>query len=230
MTLDDALLATELLLAWALILQSCEHLSTTKYDKPLFLLRIACCLVLASGTAPLLSLAMLAVISLIMLHRFQGPYNGGSDRMSVLIVWCLLFAHALPTMGLRETAFGYLAVQVVLSYFVSGWVKLINPQWRTGRALQDVFAFSAYPVSEELRRLADFPRLCWGMAWSVILFEVMFPIAMIDQALLIIALAIGAAFHLANACLFGLNRFFWIWLSAYPSMLWLQSRIVDALW
>ncbi|NKB51263.1 MAG: HTTM domain-containing protein [Rhizobiaceae bacterium] len=230
MTLEDALRATELLLAWALILQSCEHFVTASHNKALFLLRIICCIVLAIGIAPLLSLAMLAAISLIMLHRFQGPYNGGSDRMSVLIVWCLLIAHAVPTTMLREAAFGYLAAQVVLSYFISGWVKLVNPQWRSGRALRDVFAFSAYPVSEELRQLANYPRLCWVMAWSVMVFEVLFPIALVDQTLLIIALAIGAAFHLANACLFGLNRFFWIWLSAYPSLLWLQSRVADALW
>jgi hypothetical protein len=38
-------------------------------------------------------------------------------------------------------------------------------------------------------------------------------------------LALAAAFHLANACLFGLNRFFWVWLAAYPSLIWLQHRI-----
>lgn len=30
---------------------------------------------------------------------------------------------------------------------------------------------------------------------------------------------------LCNACLFGLNRFFWIWIMAYPSMFWFQQRI-----
>jgi len=34
-------------------------------------------------------------------------------------------------------------------------------------------------------------------------------------------------FHLGNACIFGLNRFFWVWLAAYPSILWLQGRILD---
>ena len=29
----------------------------------------------------------------------------------------------------------------------------------------------------------------------------------------------------ANACLFGLNRF-WIWICAYPSILWLQQRVM----
>jgi hypothetical protein len=44
------------------------------------------------------------------------------------------------------------------------------------------------------------------------------------------ALALTAAFHLANACLFGLNRFLWVWLAAYPSLIWLQARVDQALW
>ena len=38
-------------------------------------------------------------------------------------------------------------------------------------------------------------------------------------------LAVAATFHLANACLFGLNRFFWTWLAVYPAILWLQDRL-----
>ena len=64
------------------------------------------------------------------------------------------------------------------------------------------------------------------MSWAVILFELLLPISLFDQRLLIAALAIAALFHLANACLFGLNRFFWIWLAAYPSLLWFQAFIV----
>jgi hypothetical protein len=113
----------------------------------------------------------------------------------------------------------------VLSYFIAGWVKIVNPQWRDGRALQDVFRFSAYPVSEDLRNWADRPRLLCLMSWAVMLFELLFPVTLLTQTSLIIGLAIAAMFHFANACLFGFNRFFWIWLAAYPSLLWLQQRI-----
>jgi hypothetical protein len=41
----------------------------------------------------------------------------------------------------------------------------------------------------------------------------------------VIGLTLAALFHFVNACLFGLNRFFWIWLAAYPSLLWLQQRV-----
>ena len=93
-------------------------------------------------------------------------------------------------------------------------------------ALRDVFAFSAYPVSEELRNLAQRPRLLWTASWAVMLFEVLFPLGFADARLLWGALGGAATFHLANACLFGLNRFLWFWIAAYPSILWLQSRLV----
>lgn len=227
MTLETAMRATELLLAFAFIQQSAEHLYRPTDGRILFGLRLALSLALLTGVLTVWTLSALAVISLVMLHRFDGPYNGGSDKMSVLILWCLLLAHIMPTSYLQKAVFGYLAIQLTLSYFVSGWVKLLNPEWRSGRALRDVFAFSAYPVSEGLRSLSNRPALCWTASWSVILFEVLFPLALFSQPVLIAALTLAAGFHFANACLFGLNRFFWIWLAAYPSLLWFHERIVQ---
>lgn len=228
MTLTEAMQVTQLLLACAFVQQSAEHIAVSTKDRPLFALRILLCLLLLTGLWPAVALSGLSAISLVMLHRFQGPYNGGSDRMSLLILWCVLGAQVLPNPIWREAAFGYLAIQVTLSYFLSGAVKLRNPDWRSGQALQDVFAFSAYPVSEALRQWSEQPPFLRAASWAVILFEVAFPLALLHPALLTAALILGAGFHLANACLFGLNRFFWIWLAAYPSLLWLQGRILEA--
>ena len=115
---------------------------------------------------------------------------------------------------------------MVLPYFISGRVKQGNPDWRRGVALRDVFAFSAYPVSEGLRGYARRPRLMLAMSWAVILFELAFPASLLHPDLLIAALVAALAFHLANACLFGLNRFVWAWLAAYPSLIWLQDRVL----
>ena len=146
--------------------------------------------------------------------------------MGLLVLYCLCLSHWLPGGVSAEAALGYLAAQVILSYFVSGQVKIANPDWRSGRALQDVFAFSAYPVSADLRALADRPRLLWCASWAVMLFEVVFPLSLLSSVTLILALTLAAAFHVANAFLFGLNRFVWAWIAAYPSILWLQSRLV----
>ncbi|OJU13804.1 MAG: hypothetical protein BGN86_05180 [Caulobacterales bacterium 68-7] len=225
MTLAAAARLTEILLCLALIQQSLEHLRRFRDERILFAVRIVLCGLVISGLAQPWPLVGLAALSLVILSRFQGAYNGGADRMGLLALWCLTLSRLLPTPQGQEIAFGYLAAQLVLSYFISGGVKLLNPDWRSGRALAQVFRFSAYPVSEALRGWAERPRVLLAMSWAVMLFEVVFPLSLVSQPTLIVALVIAAAFHLANACLFGLNRFFWTWLATYPALLWLQARI-----
>ena len=78
-----------------------------------------------------------------------------------------------------------------------------------------------------MRGWAHKPQLLFVMSWAVMMFELAFPIALMAQETLMVALVIAAVFHLGNAFLFGLNRFFWVWLAAYPSIIWLQGRLFD---
>lgn len=229
MSFEAAQRLTEILLAIALLQQSLEHLCGTRSERRLFAPRAVLCMLLLFGVQSAWVVAGLAILGLPVLVRFQGPYNGGSDRMGLLILFCLCVTHLAPTQTVRDAAFGYLAVQLVLSYLISGWVKIVNPDWRSGRALRDVFCFSAYPSSEDLRALAGYPRVVFGMSWAVMLFEIAFPATLLNPAALAIGLTVAALFHLANAVLFGLNRFFWTWLAAYPSILWFQDRFVAAI-
>ncbi len=222
MNFDAMMRLTEVLLALVILQTAVEHWWQGR-DRAVFLARGLACLWLLTGWYSGLAVGGLWLTSLVLLHRFGGPYNGGADKMTLLITTCLGAAHLFPDW--QDLALAYLAVQLVLSYFVSGYVKLVNPDWRSGAALVDVFRFSAYPVSDQLRGWADHPRLLWLMSWSVIGFEVAFPLALLHPVALWLAMGIAATFHLANACLFGLNRFFWIWLCAYPSLIWFQDRI-----
>ena len=225
MTYETAARLTEIFLALSFIQQGLEHLVSFRKERVLFGVRIVLSVLVITGLAAPWPLVGLALSSLPFLSRFQGPYNGGSDRMGLLALWCLTASRLLPGEKGPEVAFGYLGAQLILSYFVSGGVKVLNPDWRSGRALADVFQFSTYPVTEDLRRWADRPRILFVMSWAVMLFELAFPLALISQPSLIAALVIAGAFHLANAWLFGLNRFFWTWLAVYPAILWLQGRV-----
>lgn len=227
MSFETARMLVGLFVALALMQQAAEHVfAARRGDRILFAARAALSLPLAAGAAPGWAALALVIHSLRVLQRHDGPYNGGADRMTLLCLICLAAAHLAPEPRWRELALGYLAVQVTLSYVMSGWVKIVNPDWRSGRALADVFAFSAYPVDERLRGLADRRRLLCALSWAVILLELLFPLGFLHPAALIVVLAAAAAFHLANACLFGLNRFFWAWIATYPSLLWLQDRLV----
>ena len=233
MTFDFALRLTSALMALAFVQQSLEHLrpAVRLQERLLFAPRLilSLALIAASIGTPIdlhPGWITLALVSnhLLILPFFNGPYNGGADRMSLLILLCLAGAYNLPEPAWRELAFGYLGMQLLLSYFMAGWVKIVNPDWRSGRALRDVFLFSAYPAGENIRRWAGHHRLLLGAGWAVIGFELAFPLSFLSLPTLIAGLAIAALFHAANACLFGLNRFFWIWICAYPSILWLHDR------
>jgi len=225
MSFEEAIRLTEILMGFAFIQQSLEHLSPRRDESIIFLPRLILSIFLIAGIQTSITLYALFFIALLQLKRFQGPYNGGSDRMSLLILSCLCLAHLAPTAYWQEMAIGYLALQLVLSYFISGWVKIVNPEWRSGRALCDVFQFSAYPVSENLRTWHQSPKLLFAVSWWVMLFELLFPLALISKETLIAALAITGSFHFSNACFLGLNRFFWIWIACYPSIIWFQDRV-----
>lgn len=236
MTLESAVHLTATMTAAAFIQQSLEHVRPAARlgERLLFAPRlILSLLMLAAGLGvPVMGLDLglltLALVAnhLFILPFFNGPYNGGADRMSLLILICLALATNLPAPRWQELAFGYLGLQLLLSYFISGWVKVVNPDWRSGRALCDVFLFSAYPAGEHLRVWASRRDALRLASWGVIGFELAFPLTFASQPMLLAGLAIAALFHGANACLFGLNRFFWIWLCAYPSILWLQDRVI----
>ena len=229
MSMIDALRMCELLLGAAFAQQSIEHCLGPVRALLLFLPRLVLSLLLA--LTALLALpgpwvvgveAALLLCAVAGLFRFDGAYNGGSDRLGLLVLCCVLAARAAPSLMWAQVALGYLAVQLVLSYFMAGWAKVLNPAWRNGRALRDVFAFSAYPASEQLRGWQDWPRLLWLVSWGVMLLELLFPFALCNRHVLLAMLTLAAIFHLINACAFGFNRFFWVWLAAYPALLWFQ--------
>jgi hypothetical protein len=225
MNLDEAIRLTEILVGFAFVQQSIEHIKSYANERRIYIPRMILALLLIAGFQTAWVTGLLLLLALAALHRFQGPYNGGSDRMSLLVLCCLCLTHVAPSEYWREVAFGYLAIQLALSYFISGWVKVVNPEWRTGLALRDVFQFSAYPVSESLRGWQASPRVLFFASWYVMLFELLFPLAFFSKTSLILVLAIAATFHFSNACFFGLNRFFWTWIAAYPSIFWFQVRI-----
>lgn len=221
MTIETARRVSEILLAIAFLQQALEHLFTLPRDRVWVALQLPLTVAMASAVAPMLVEGALLLVSVDLLRHFRGPYNGGSDRVRLLILSCLWLSHLAPNPTWAGIAVSYLAVQIVLSYTLAGYVKLANPEWRRGQALADVFAFSVYPVSDALRARAGARGALLALSWLTILFEVLFPLA------LKVALMAALGFHLANACLFGLNRFVWSWLAAYPCLLWFQQALVQ---
>ncbi|MEP2470728.1 MAG: hypothetical protein ABJH45_04105 [Paracoccaceae bacterium] len=154
MTLDIAIRWTEVLLAFAIFQQSVEHLTAIRSERNLVAMRIPIALVLLSGFASSYAVWILTGMSVLLLRRFDGPYNGGADKMSLLILTCLSLVHLAPSLFWAEMAMAYLAIQVVLSYFVS-----VGSNYKTpiGETEQPCVMFSGFPLIPSQRICVDCP-------------------------------------------------------------------------
>jgi hypothetical protein len=160
----------------------------------------------------------------LLLFRWRGAFNGGSDFMTLVSVTGLLIAQLTghftdnPTLGWRAGLW-YVTVYVVSSYFVSGWVKLLRPEWRHGHALTvflDGGVYGPLPAGSLYRH----PALAAGVSWSFTVWEGCFPLALVDVRIAWFMCCTAPVFHYLVYWYLGLNRFFWAWLATYPAVLY----------
>lgn len=113
----------------------------------------------------------------------------------------------------------YIAVLVICSYFLAGVSKVLSPGWRKGSALVEVIKYSNATVPSRLaKKLQSFGNLK-TLSFIVIVFELMFPLVLLGGIFTPSILVMGILFHFANYYLFGLNRFFWVWIATYPAIM-----------
>ncbi len=165
--------------------------------------------------------AILLAIELFFWKIQRGPLNGASSGFTVLILGSVFLGKIHPSWN--SWIMKYLALQVILSYFVAGVVKIRNRGWQDGSYLHSFLKLTPYsPNWPSLFPKPSMKNLKF-LSWAVLGFELTFPLAFLPQffgpSLLGFYLATGALFHLINAYTFGLHRFFWIWISTYP-LLW----------
>ena len=181
---------------------------------------------LMAGGLPAWGAWMLFAVGVVMLFRWRGAFNGGSDFMTLVGLTGLLLAHGVGAW--TDMAHGwrvglwYVTLQSLTSYFVSGWVKLMRPEWRSGEALPaflDTGIYGPLPQDSVFRH----PALARLIAWSFTVWEGCFPLALLDVRLAAAFCAVAAGFHFLVFYFFGLNRFFWAWLVTFPAVLYAAS-------
>ncbi len=204
-----------------------DGLLTPRRYRVLIALRLALAIGLMSGGLGLVGAALLFAMALVLLLRWRGAFNGGSDFMTLVGLTGLLIAHAVGAFLGMETGWRaglwYVALQSLTSYFMSGWVKLLHPSWRSGRALPqflDTGIYGPLPAHSAYRR----PAVAMAVSWSFTVWEGLFPLALLDLRLAALFCAVASVFHFLVFRFFGLNRFFWAWLTSYPAILWAASQ------
>jgi hypothetical protein len=160
-----------------------------------------------------------AATALLISVRFRGTYNGGSDSMLLLVLGAHAVIRTWPGTAIAQGAATYVIAQLALSYFVAGVAKLGDPKWRNGQALAVLVTLPQYRVPASIASALSRPALGRLATLGMLGLECAFPIALVDHRAALVFVAGGALFHATNAAVFGLNRFWWAWLAAYPFLL-----------
>lgn len=230
MTATTALNLTEQLLGLALLLQTLEFFAMGKANGRgwiwlvLGLQFLATLMLLIHPTG--LAIETLFVTHLAICLRWRGSFNGGSDFMILMILSALVVLTLLGgTPAATSGVLAYIGIQTVLSYFVGGIVKLRRSNWRKGLALPGFLRFSIYQSGGLQRKIEDNPSLARTLSWLALAFECSFPVALLSPQICVLSISAGLIFHFANFYFFGLNRFFWAWLAAYPALYYLSGLI-----
>lgn len=155
---------------------------------------------------------------------FRGPFNGGSDIMTHILLITLSIANVFTSQSLIfRAALLYLGLQTILSYFVAGLVKLQNGAWLQGFNLKYILVNSPYPIPSWVKRVCIEGPWALLLSWFILAFELSFPVVLLSRDTTILYVGMAILFHISNAFVLGLNRFVWAWLAAYPAIYYLSS-------
>jgi len=172
-----------------------------------------------SADVPFFLLALLLLTTVLVLLRWRGTFNGGSDFMTLVVLMAVTAAQFDPSSEkLRLGALWYIAIQTCASYFISGIIKLRKENWRTGKALPGFLPSSSYETPKWVKRALADPLAGRLFSWATMIFECLFPLSLISPLACQCAIAGALLFHLSVFFLFGLNRFLFAWMSAYPAL------------
>ncbi len=191
----------------------------------ILILLIPFSLILFPSITPFLIL-LLIIIQFTYFYHFNGPFNGGSDYISTLILMGLFFINIFQENSkLVDYIALYISIQIIFSYFLPGVYKMFNASWLKGNALENISRSPNFKINSYLKGFLNKKPQSKIFGYLVIILEVLFPI-LIFIAPLWLLLPVFIFFHLLNYFLFGLNRFIFAWIQAYPFLLWFKNYII----
>lgn len=159
-----------------------------------------------------------AFLQLLVCMRFRGTFNGGSDMM--------VFVTAAGLIIGGKVGLIYIAIHATYSYFKAGLVKVKQKPWLNGNVLTDFLRISLYSdIQSAIPKLKRYPKLGKILSWGTLVFELSLPLIFLIPNMAFIYLSVAVSFHLIIYFTFGLNRFFWIWLSTWPAILFTAHSI-----
>lgn len=158
--------------------------------------------------------------------RHHSGLNGDYHISLVVIIGLLLWTSHENNI-IHNIGYIFIASQIILSYLVSGVLKLFSAEWRSGAAIINIFSANTWGGTERIYELIHSqPYLAKATSWIVILFECLFFITIfVSHEMLLIILPVGLIFHIGIALFMGLNRFAIIFPASYPAIYYTNLAI-----
>ena len=208
------------------VLQVLDFFFTPENYKLILVFRFVFALSLIFSGVSIYTAWALLLSNLLILIRWRGAFNGGSDFMTLVVTcgltlgqtWSYFDGQAMGWVA----ALWYISIHSISSYFMSGWVKLLNGAWRRGISMPVFLDTGVYGPLQDQSILANpvVARLC---SWSFILWEASMPLALTSYPAAMFFCSVAVVFHFLVFWFFGLNRFFWAWISSLPAILYCST-------
>ncbi|HMO18318.1 MAG TPA: HTTM domain-containing protein [Oligoflexia bacterium] len=175
--------------------------------------------VLLESTLPISP--FLFTLAILISLRWRGSFNGGSDYVTLMVLLVLSVICIFPkSESVKLGGILYIAIQITSSYFIAGLIKIRQGNWRNGNALGAFINSTIYNHDSFIRSLSRSPAILTLLSWVIIVFEISFITSLFDPDICRIYIIIAFGFHIANAYIFGLNRFIFAWAACYPALIY----------
>lgn len=183
----------------------------------------AAVLVVAGPSGTFRAVLLWLVAFSLALRGLRTPYGGeGSDQVFLIVCGALAMA---ATFGGQQVALYFIAAQVCLAYFTSGFAKILHADWRDGTALAGVMRTRTWGNEKTARWLAAHPSSCRWLSRALISGEAAFPLVLLaPPPLLPVLIGAGLGFHVLIAFVMGLNCFVWAFAATYPAVVYVVLR------
>jgi hypothetical protein len=185
-------------------------------------------MLVAFGSVEWIALAaIVALAGVLVMFQVRIPWGlEAADDLSVHISLGLAAFALTRWLGGFNLGLYYVAAYAGLAYVTAGVTKVIEPTWRRGVALGWVVNLQGFGARWAADLLAPRPRLRCVLSWVVMLAEICAPFAVLLPARgIALALVAGLVFHATLAVCMGLNTFVWAFLSTYPAVLLVWTRL-----
>ncbi|MFD1845833.1 alpha/beta fold hydrolase [Arthrobacter flavus] len=170
--------------------------------------------------------ASLGLVAAGMLSQVRSRYGSdGSDQASLQVNAATAVARLMPSARVVDATLWYIALQGVMSYAASGWVKLLGRPWRQGTALSGVMRTSTYGHDGAWRFLQKHPKFEHIATAGLLVFESAYPLVYLAGPRVGALVSLSAmSFHVLNGVVMGLGRFVWGFAAFHPAILYTTHR------